>query len=187
MIGVCVLMAILSLVVACRNNPQADYYSKRTIITFFLSVFACLLIVLAMWFVNVYRVVVVSGDSMYPTYVSGQRVLGVVVDDASDLDVYDYPVCVVNLSQDVVVIKRLIGRPGDIVELVDGDTYVNGNLIMQRTSSSWDNNTFVLGEDEWLFLGDNREDSYDARFWDKATVPLSSISCYIINSGLKSR
>lgn len=64
-------------------------------------------------------------------------------------------------------IKRLIGLPGDTVELVDGNTVVNGEKLELPADGTWENMKFTLGADEYLFLGDNREDSYDGRHWDR--------------------
>lgn len=64
-------------------------------------------------------------------------------------------------------VKRLIGVPGDYVELRDGKTYVNGELFVPQIQGSWEVMSFTLGADEYLFIGDNRSASYDGRFWSR--------------------
>lgn len=127
------------------------------------------------------RLIVVSGDSMYPTYSNGQYILVNRVSDETDIP-ENNPVCWVHLPNGSNVIKRLIGYPGDVIELVDGDTYRNGNLLMRRSTNSWDNQIFTLGANEYLFLGDNRANSLDGRMWD-FSVGIENIYGVVPDSG----
>jgi len=97
-------------------------------------------------------------------------------------------------------IKRLIGLPGDIVQFIDGELYLNGNQILRtikskneelycgkikinvnsyleklpggkiytasyRNDYSYDNSDkFIVPQDHFFFLGDNRDCSKDSRF-----------------------
>lgn len=131
------------------------------------------------------KTLVVRGESMYPTYNDKDILIGLRVFNTSTLLDKDYPVCAVKLPDGMYVIKRLIGKPGDKVALVDGDTYVNGRLVMERTTRSWDNLVFTCGEDQWLFLGDNREASSDGRFWPGNFVSGSAIKFYVPGSELE--
>lgn len=74
----------------------------------------------------------------------------------------------------VPLIKRVIGLPGDTVELKNGKVYVNGDAIdepyvfeedgvPQTTDPGSAGSSWVLPEGELLVMGDHRQDSADSR------------------------
>ena len=68
-------------------------------------------------------------------------------------------------------IKRLIGLPGDEIQIIDSRVYVNGEALSEpyATGPSEDYHA-VLSEDEYLVLGDNRSQSYDSRAEDMGCI-----------------
>jgi signal peptidase I len=91
-----------------------------------------------------------------------------------DIIVFRYPV---NPSQDYI--KRVIGVPGDTVEVKDKNVYINGNplgesyaifrdpKILPGGTQKRDNMGPVTVPENSLFvMGDNRDNSYDSRFWE---------------------
>ena len=83
-----------------------------------------------------------------------------------DIVVFKYP-----LNGDTLFIKRVIGLPGEHITITNGHIYVNGAgpLVETYLPETWtkynDDYEFDVPDDAYLMLGDNRNNSFDARFW----------------------
>lgn len=72
------------------------------------------------------------------------------------------------LHQKDAFIKRVIGLPGETIEVKNGKVFVNGealkeNYIEAPPDYHWGPET--VPPDEYLVLGDNRNDSFDGHYW----------------------
>lgn len=78
-------------------------------------------------------------------------------------------ICVFRRSQDdVLLVKRLIGEPGDRVVYQGTKIVVNGEELKEDYVSSDREiyKTFTVPKDSYFFLGDNRADSNDSAVWE---------------------
>ncbi|MBN1401869.1 MAG: signal peptidase I [Anaerolineae bacterium] len=121
---------------------------------------------------------VVHGQSMEPSLHESQRVI---------VDLLAYRLRTPRYGEIVVLdvperesgpplIKRVIGLPGDVVEIKGGSVYVNGHKLVepyldQITTGAL--GSTLVPEEHVFVLGDNRRSSNDSRYF--GTVPFESI------------
>ena len=121
--------------------------------------------------------VTVPSGSMENTIMTGDRLFGLRLTylftepKRGEIVVFNYPVYEA-LGKKKKFIKRIIGLPGETVEIRESKIYINGSetpLDEPYLKEEWvaGNNGFVfeVPEDSYLMLGDNRNRSSDARAW----------------------
>lgn len=91
-----------------------------------------------------------------------------------DIIVFKYP-----LNNSIYYIKRIIGLPGELIEIRDGQIFINNNkspLNEEYLICDWnkdnDGFTFLVPHDSYFVLGDNRNNSIDARYWKQMSYDL---------------
>jgi signal peptidase I len=110
----------------------------------------------------------VNGSSMEPTLHNGQYLIitrityWIRAPERGDIIVFHPPN---NLGEDYI--KRIVGLPGERVEIRQGKVWADGVALdepyVSRASS--DSKSWTLGDGEYLVFGDNRNDSSDSRNW----------------------
>ena len=101
------------------------------------------------------------------------RILPVRKPERGDIIVFEYPE-----KESVDFIKRLIGMPGDVVQVIDKVVYINGkpltepytihkdSEILPRALEPRDNfGPVKVPPHDYFMMGDNRDRSRDSRFW----------------------
>ena len=112
----------------------------------------------------------VSGSSMENTLSHGDNlIVDKITYRFSDPKRYDIIVFPFRYQEDVYYIKRIIGLPGETVQIRDGEIYIDGEILYESygrevmKSAGLAAEPVTLGEDEYFVLGDNRNDSTDSR------------------------
>ncbi len=118
----------------------------------------------------------VDGESMVPTLVSGEYVIvsrlsyRLGTPQRGDIIVFHFP-----RDPKEEYIKRVIGLPGDTVEVKSGQVYINGQLLEENYLDVRINYTgsWRVPADQLFVLGDNRNNSSDSHDW--GTVPMNYV------------
>lgn len=115
----------------------------------------------------------VDGASMEPTLYNGDNLI---VDKISyrfrDPQRFDIIVFPFQYEEDTYYIKRIIGLPGETVQIdYEGNIYINGEVLQENYGKEIIKpdhiglaaDPIVLGKDEYFVMGDNRNNSTDSR------------------------
>lgn len=114
----------------------------------------------------------VNGDSMEPTLQSGDNLL---MDKLTyrfrDPERFEVIIFPCPTKPEEYYIKRIIGLPGETVQIMDGEVYINGKKLEEDIygiaaidEEGIAKEPITLGEDEYFVLGDNRPISNDSRY-----------------------
>ena len=167
---------------------QEEYYSKPSILSIIWSwiwSFIVAFIIVGAVYIFLGRPFTVSGASMYPTLHNGDRMILSKIGDINRFDV----VVLKAPDENVEYIKRVIGMPGDTVEMKSGVLYINGKKVDQpfiNTEALAKQTVFMddftlesltgeskVPEGKYFVLGDNRGVSKDSRmigFIDRSAI-----------------
>ena len=160
-----------------ENQTQSSGFFKGTLLMiweFLKIVIIALIIVLPIRYF-LFQPFIVKGDSMVPNFHSGDYLI---IDEISyrvtsphrgDVVVLKYP-----LDAAQRFIKRVVGLPGETVEVINGKVKINSGgeeIILDEhaylpAGLATDGIVQItLGKDEYFVMGDNRQYSYDSRRW----------------------
>jgi len=120
------------------------------------------------------QLLIVTGDSMYPTLKNDEQIIGEKISlnfkdpERGEIVIFKHP------KQNILIIKRIVGIPGETIELVDGKIYIDNKLLEEPYLTNQntkpgkyikENIEYKIPENSYLLLGDNRLESADGREW----------------------
>lgn len=118
----------------------------------------------------------IPSGSMENTIMTGDRLIGLRLayknsdPQRGDIIIFKFPD-----DETQKYVKRVIGLPGETVTIKDAKVYIDGELLEEDyLKEDWVVSTgpytFEVPEDSYFVMGDNRNDSWDARFWTNTYV-----------------
>lgn len=156
-------------------EPQEQKKSKLRDFLEFIAPIVIALIIAMILKTFIFANAVIPTGSMLNTIQEGDRVFASKITytlhdpERYDIAIFKYPD-----NENEYFVKRVIGLPGETVNIKNGDVYVtdkNGNTEKLRDdfvspeNKDHYNGTFVVPEDSYFMMGDNRDSSVDSRYW----------------------
>jgi len=148
------------------GRPSADPEAALRVIRLALASFQLALVAFLGWML-VFNFSIVRGQSMNPGIRDGDRIL---IDrfsymftpvERGDIVVMGYP-----LDPNLDYIKRIIGVPGDEIQIRAGEVFVNGAAMTEPYVADLDESSYLMTKVDsghYFVLGDNRPHSSDSR------------------------
>lgn len=148
------------------NREKTAYEKLTDIIMMVLPCIGAALLglLLSMIICHIFHPVIISGESMDPTFSNGEIVRGTPIKNSKDVKCGDI---VIYNVHDYKVIKRVVAMGGDSVQIKEGVLYINGLAVDKYpliNETGYICEPVVLEDDEIFCIGDNVNNSYDCRF-----------------------
>ncbi|MCD7797452.1 MAG: signal peptidase I [Clostridiales bacterium] len=168
-----------------KNKDKKEKSKARETVEFFIPVI-CALIIALLLKTFVFANAVVPTGSMLNTIQEGDRIIaGRIAYINSDPERYDVIIFEYPDDESQYYVKRVIGLPGETVQIIDGIVYVtqtNGETI--QLDDSFVTNCepegsfgpYEVPEDFYFVMGDNRNNSWDSRYWENKYVSKDKIT-----------
>lgn len=161
-----------------KNKKQPTVLSE--LISYLQIIVAAILIALICINYVIVNAVVPTG-SMNNTIMEGDKLIGFRLaylfnePKRFDIVIFKFPD-----DESQIYVKRIIGLPGDIVEVKGGHVYVNGEELNESYIKAPmvvdpEDKIYTVPEDSYFMLGDNRNSSQDSRLWTNKYVKKDKI------------
>ena len=162
-----------------RTDGREKLYSAQRRLGWLFSILIAL-VVLCVLFIAWFGPEIVEGDSMSPALVDGEVVLcdrwAKYWKTPGRGDVVSF----FDPASGTLLLKRIVGLPGEVVDIVSGRVYVNGRPLDEsqyaiHTDQCADMEPLAVPEGAVFVLSDNRIDAYDSRDERVGCVAFQSI------------
>jgi len=119
-----------------------------------------------------YKTYKIASVSMQPTLIVGERIIVKANNKDEDLQrgdiiVFNYP-----LDKSKDLIKRIVGLPGESIDISDGNTFINNKklnepyVVKSNSDNSWLKRSYIIPPPDCYFvMSDNRNNSLDSFFY----------------------
>lgn len=158
-----------------RRRPQGGPRYARQRMPAWLSFLLTTLAAVAVgWWILATRGYVVPSESMEPTLLVGDQFSAEVMSAPKrgprrgEIWVLDNPQAD---PEEPTLVKRVIGLPGEMIEVRDGQVWVNGQPLREpylKEAPAYVVPPFKVPERQYWVLGDNRNESEDSHIWKRA-------------------
>ncbi|MFH1648915.1 MAG: signal peptidase I [Patescibacteria group bacterium] len=157
--------------------------SSANILVDFFEITFIAVTVFVVVYVFVGQLLEVTGESMLPNFEDKEQIIAEKISvKFSDLERGEVVIFRHPEQRDKLIIKRVIGLPGETIKLDSGYVYINGEKLSEdyvkekdTTSSGQvikEGTEYEIAENSYIFLGDNREKSTDSRDWGAVSKDL---------------
>lgn len=166
------------------DDKKTDHVLQRhpvlkSLLNIFICIFTALLLALLITEYVAHHTSV-EGSSMQPTLFDGDQLIveniSYYLHEPERFDIVVFP-----NNEGIHYIKRIIGLPGETVQIIDGYIYINGKQVEENYGDEVIEDAglaaeeIVLGKHEYFVLGDNRNGSIDSRRSEIGTVKREQI------------
>lgn len=110
---------------------------------------------------------IVDGHSMEPQLHNWDLLFATSLDVMTNQLQRGDVVALISPRDSVRVVKRIIGLPGEQVEVREGQVYINGAALKEDyiTDAPLYTGSWTVGDDQYFVLGDNRNHSLDSHYY----------------------